>query len=383
MNVRRHWKATRPRVAGVLLMCLAGTALTACGGGEPSSSASDGGGDEACVSAADTYMQDWTDLPTALPDGLTPLTAAPAPGTVINLARNVSPSDLTGATAMEAAAKAAGWNFEGITHDGTPEDVNAKFAQAIGKKPTAITMASIPPAVVQTSIDAAEAAGIVVSISGDSTLPTGYPGYAANTFDQGKFDQNADIMANWALKDSGCNVHSVVVPLTLPVLEGVADQFKSTLESTCPDCSAQIISAQPTDLGSPALVNSVVSAVQADPSINYVVVTLGDLATGLDAALKAAGRDDIKIIGEVPNDASFQSLQNDTSSMWVNYGPTYNSWALFDVTLRAIQDKAAVSGLPFAVSVMTKDQLPEGYTSGELNFPEDYAAEFTKLWQVG
>ncbi len=140
---------------------------------------------------------------------------------------------------------------------------------------------------------------------------------------------------------------------------------------------------QPTDLGSPAAVNAIVSAVQADPDINTVVVTLGGLATGLDAALKQAGRTDVKIIGQVPDDASFQSLKAGTSSMWVNYGPLYNSFALLDVVLRAIESEQAVSGLPYAVSVMTADKLPSDYEEGALIYPENYADDFAKLWQVG
>jgi ABC-type sugar transport system substrate-binding protein len=380
MNLHHHWGARL--TAGIALVCIASTALAACGSDSDKDSTS-AAGDSACVSSAESFMKDWNELPTGLPDGLEPLAQAPASGKLVGLARNNSPADLTGAESMKVAAETAGWEYKLVTHDGTPEDTNAKFAQAIDEKPTAITMASIPPEMVSNSLKAAKDAGIVVGISGDPTQPTEYPGFAAATFDEGNFKLNADILANWSLVDSKCDTHAVISQLTLPVLETLAKEYKSTVESTCAACSAKIVPIQPTDIGSPAAVNAVVSAVQADPRINTIVVTLGGLATGLDAALRQAGRTDVKIIGQVPDDASFQSLKAGTSSMWVNYGPKYNSFALFDVVLRSIEKKAPVFGLPFAVSVMTADKLPADYKTGELVYPENYQSEFAKLWQVG
>ncbi len=142
MNSRRHRGARL--TAGVALAFVASTALVACGSDSKDDSTS-AAGDSTCVSTADTFMQDWTDLPTALPEGLEPLAEAPGDGYIINLAQAISPADLSGGESMEAAAELIGWDFKLITHDGTPEDVNAKFMEAMNEKPTAITIASIPP----------------------------------------------------------------------------------------------------------------------------------------------------------------------------------------------------------------------------------------------
>ena len=45
------------------------------------------------------------------------------------------------------------------------------------------------------------------------------------------------------------------------------------------------------DVGSPAATNTVVSKLQSDPSINFAYFTIGDLAVGIEPALKQAGID--------------------------------------------------------------------------------------------
>ena len=156
-----------------------------------------------------------------------------------------------------------------------------------------------------------------------------------------------------------------------------------TVTSGCPECTATSVPVQIADLGSPAMSQTIVSALQANPKINYVAVTVGNLAAGLDAALKQAGLSDkVKIIGAVPDPSAFEALNAGTNAMWVNYSPVMNSWALLDAALRSLDAQGPVSGLPFPVSVITKAELPTDYSGGAVVYPENYQDLFGELWLV-
>src|SRR5215469_7261496 len=119
-----------------------------------------------CMTAANNYLRPWDGLPTSLSSAYTPLTTKPAPGgTVIKLVNGKIPSDNESFQQQAIAAQAIGWHAKEIIFDGTVEDLNAKFQQAVSEKPTAITVSGWPPAALQGPLAAAKAAGIVVGLS--------------------------------------------------------------------------------------------------------------------------------------------------------------------------------------------------------------------------
>lgn len=345
--------------------------------------ATNGAGTSSCVSAADSYLKPWDSLPTTLSSVYTPLSKKPAPGgTVIKLVNGSIPSDNESYQQQAIAARTIGWTAKEIVFNGTVEDLNAKFEQAISDKPTAITLAGWPPAALQKPLADAKAAGIVVGFSSVADLASSYPGYASNTNGAVTARQIGELNAYMFMQDSGCKGSVAIFSLPYPVLTVATDAFQATVKSHCPDCTVSYDSLQASDIGTPAVSNAVVSKLQSSPSTKYVYTIIGNVADGLAPALSQAGVSGVKIFGQVPDDASIAALRNGTNAWWIDQNALIDGWTELDGILRAMQAKEPVSdtgGYPLAI--LTPKNVPTGTSVPVV--PADYQSEFTKLWLAG
>jgi ABC-type sugar transport system substrate-binding protein len=368
-------------VVGALVASGCSSSSSKASGGSRSGSATD----SACLTATQKFLVPWSTPPTSLPAGFTPLSEKPAPGgTIIKVIRAAVPAEQEGAQAQAEAAKSIGWTAKTISYNGSVEDLNAKFMQAIAEKPTIITSASTDPASIAQPLAAAKKAGIVVQISSSPTTgPSGYPGYAAGSGGPQLLAQIGDIMANWVMNDSGCKANVAVATLAgLPTQEGMAKKVRADLSATCSSCKSSYVPLQPADVGSPKVTNAIVSALQAHPSINYLVVTLGNITDGLAASLQQAGLDHVKIVGATPDNASIKALQDGTNAMWVDLSVVMNGWVELDAGLRALDQQHAVWGHDFPLAVLTPSNIAKG-SSDIPTYPTDYATLFKQIWKAG
>lgn len=348
--------------------------------GAPSTSAAG----SACVTKAQSTLQPWLKQPTSLPSGLEPLSQAPKPGgTIIKMTLNGLPSDQSVYSAIQQAAKAIGWTAKQISWDGTVEDLNSKIIQAVSEHPSIITISSQPTASLQQAFAAAKQAGVVINMEAADVPPTGYPGYSSTELTNASFDTMSQVIASWIENDSQCSAHVAIV-----TLQGIAAQLysakkiKDDLAADCPDCKSTTYEVSPSDIGSPKITNQITSALQADPSIKYVALSLGNLSDGLAASLNQAGLTGVKIVGQVPDPASIAALHDGSNSMWMNLSLPLDGYMETYAGLLAMDKQAAVTVNDFPLSMLTTDNVPSG--SGDApTFPTNYPDLFKQLWKVG
>src|SRR5206468_2205189 len=150
-----------------------------------SAGAAGGGGGTAptsdCAKAAADFLKPYDQLPTKLPTADYPaLTTKPAAGgSVIKIVNGTIPADGNSADAQAEAAQAVGWTAKKIVFNGTVEDLNAKWEQAISEKPTAITGSGFPAAALQQPLADAKAAGVIASLSSVTDQANSFPGFAS------------------------------------------------------------------------------------------------------------------------------------------------------------------------------------------------------------
>lgn len=339
--------------------------------------------DAQCLATAEELLADYEELPTELPESFTPLQSPPeSGGHIIKVVNGNIPSDGNSADAQARAAEAIGWTADVITHDGTVEDVNRAWQQAIAEQPTAITGSGFPAAALQQSIADATAAGIIVALSSVTDEATEYPGFAATANGVATAEQLGEIHAHKVMRDSQCQGHVAIFSLPFPILTVVTDRFQEVLESECPECEASFTEIQPTDLGSPATTGAIVSALQADPSVKYAYTIIANLAVGVPTALDQAGIDDVRIFGQVPDETAIAALQDGTNAWWLTQASQINGWLELDSVLRAIEGEAPVNTTGNPIGVLTPENVPQGSSDVPL-YPADYEALFEELWGVG
>jgi ABC-type sugar transport system substrate-binding protein len=364
-------------LAASSLLAVAGLAGCADAG---SVEAGAGGAD--CIAAADEHMAAYRELPTRLPAGYTPLQAKPKAGTVIYVGFGAQPADADIGKGMEEAAASVGWDYSFISHDGTVEDINSKFMDAVNRRPTAIAWSGTPAAAIQEPLEAAAKAGIAVMAAAVPDQPTGIPGFAGVTSDALEYSRIGEVTANWVMADSGCSAKAVIVGLPYPVLQAQATSFVDTLKNGCEACDATYIEVQGKDVGTPAATNAIISAIQSDPSIRYVSINVGVLATGVREALAAVGLNDVVVFGLSPDANAIKALQDGKDAMWLGGSSRALGYELFDGVLR-IQDSGEVfTGLPKLVSLLTPENVPTDVTDA-VAYPLDFDKQFHALWHVG
>ncbi len=379
-------KARRPGVMLVLVSLVAALALVVagCGGSDDDTTASGGadtteaagGSGGAGLAKAEEVVGEYEGAPESI--GITePLKAKPEAGKRITMvACNLAPCKALFEGGKEAAA-ALGWKAKAIVTTGEPEDLNKKLGQAISEKPDGILVSGFSREVFEESMQKAEAAGIPIVSSG---VPDEVESpYIAVTTNTPVFERNGEILGDWIAVDSAGEAKVAIfnVPI-FPILTAFSEAVQTSLGEAC-DCEAKIVDQQVTDIGT-SLPKNVVSTLQTDPDISYVVFPDGSFAAGVVAALRDAGLEDVKLVGQVPGEANLAELQRGDEDAYMGYSTEWISWAGFDSFARFFQDMDPKND-PLAAP--TQILTPENVEGDEPWTPEGYQEQFEALWKLG
>jgi ABC-type sugar transport system substrate-binding protein len=333
------------------------------------------------MTKATDFLKSWNTLPESLPPQYTPLSKKPAAaGTVIKLVGPI-PSDNISFIAQQAAVQAIGWTAKKISFNGSVEDLNAKFEQAISQKPTVITLSGEPATSIERPLADAKAAGIIVSMDNIVDSPTANPGFAVLTSGAPTAKLIGQLNAYMFMRDSGCTGSVAVFNLPFPILKVVTDSFTQTVHASCPACQVSYNELTINQIGTPAGTNAIVSALQSSPSTKYVYTIISDVATGLPAALSQAGITGIKVFGETPDANAIESLRKGTSAWWIDQSPVLNGWTELDAALRALDSgKVIQDNGHYPLAILTPQNVG---SNDNPTYPLDYQSAFKKLWLQG
>jgi ABC-type sugar transport system substrate-binding protein len=378
---------SRPLIVGAVL---AGVALlAACGGsasGDPAAAGaqttvSAAATTSACMTAADAYLKPYQELETALPASYTPLpTKPPAGGSIVHLFGPL-PTEVTLSDAQQAAAQAIGWKFTALSFNGTVEDLNAKFEEAVAMKPTMITLSGFPLATIAKPVADAKKAGIVVVLADVSDAPAGYPGFAAVVEGSAVYTKVGQLNAYEFMHDSNCQGNAAIFGLPYPILTVGTDAFVKTVQEHCPACTVSSNELQVDDVGTSAATSAIITKLQSDPSTKYVYGVIGNAVTGLTAALRQAGLSGITVFGADPDENAIAAVRNGTNKWWVQYGAQLNAWAMIDAGLRALEThKPVPDSADYPLGLLTKETTPPGTSLPVV--PANYEQAFKALWHV-
>lgn len=195
------------------------------------------------------------------------------------------------AIGIEAAAAAAGWNYQTTSHQDTPDTVASAFDTAIAAQPDVVLTSGNPREWFASQLSTLQEQGIpVVAWS----LPEPYEpgdGISVNLLTDDDYYFYGVLMADYAAVNSATkNVLFVGLP-TFPVLSTVQQGFEAEIAAECPDCSVDVIEVAVTDLGV-NLPGTIVSQLQANPDLDMIVYAFGGMLFGVPEAIEAAGLGD-------------------------------------------------------------------------------------------
>jgi ribose transport system substrate-binding protein len=378
----RGRKASIPTVLAVIVL----TTATACSQGSDSGSGSDGGsGEEQTVNEAaqaeiDPFLAPPEEIPLA-----TPLEACPDEGKTIIVTEN--PQAVTRKTndGLEVGAEMLGWTVIRQPVGTGPEDPQRAFDAALDQSPDAVLVSGNPSSTFQAQLDRAAQLDIPVLIS-DNGEDVGVNGttYTIGLDDFAQTGLWGKMNADYAAAQGAKSV--LVVDLSLyPILHAWAESAASTLEDY--GIEATVYDAQVTDLVGGTIPDRIVSELQRNPDIDWVLLSLGDMTTGLDAALGAAGlSEQVSIGGESASTGNVEALTNSTEDAWTGFAAEIHGMYRIDALTRIFAGEdptgiAEYSELP--TQLLTPDNIgdapldDEGYYVGV----PDYTDHFEEVWR--
>ena len=189
---------------------------------------------------------------------------------------------------IQAAATKLGWTFESTTHKDTPETVAAAFDAAIAAKADVVLTSGNPREWFATQLKTLEDAKVPVIAW---SIPEPYEpgaGISANLLTGDDYYFYGVMMADYASQKSAKkNILFVGLP-TFPVLSLVQGGFKDEIAKACPDCKIDTMEVAVTDLGT-NLPGQIVSKLQANKDLDFVVYAFGGMLFGVPEAIDSAG----------------------------------------------------------------------------------------------
>jgi ribose transport system substrate-binding protein len=349
----------------------------ASGGGTSTSSSGSSSG----VAAAKAYQQQFLNAPTSI--GITtPLKSKPASGKLlIGLDSGLGSAKVLAQYWAQAAAD-AGWKYKDLISGTTPSDQQAAFNSAIQQNPAGILTSGIPEATISSGLALAKQKGIWVNTSASTDQPSGAM-FDTSIANPAQLHDWGKMVAAYVVSQSNgkADIQMFSLPV-FPILYEFDKAFKAAITSWCPDCKVSEHPQQGADIGTKTP-QAVVSAVTRDPSTNWLIFDLGDLETGVNAALSAAGLHGLHIGGLTADTPNIEGLTNKTQDVWTAYSLPIVAYRQVDSFARKFEDMPTLNAaLP--TQLLTQDNVSSMVADSAQNYVgvADYRTQFKKLWLV-
>jgi ribose transport system substrate-binding protein len=347
-----------------------------------SAAASSGSGSgSANIAAAKAYQAQFLGSPTSI--GIsTPLNSKPPAGKLLVGLDSGSGSAVVLAKYWAQAAADLGWKYKDLDSGETPATQQAAMASAIQLNPFGILTSGIPNATLTTQLALAASKGIWVNSSADTSPAVGAM-FDTSISNPAQLAQWGKMVAAYVVAQS--NGKAVVQEFTLPLFPILVDfdtAFGVAMKVWCPSCKVTTTPQLATAMGTTAPQN-VVSAVTRAPSTDWLVFDLGDLATGVPAALSAAGLHGLNIGGLTADTPNIAGLKNGTEDVWTAYSLPIVAYRQVDSMARKLEGMTILhAALP--TQLLTPQNVNSLVVDSQGNYVgvANYRSQFLTLWHV-
>ena len=377
----------RKTLATVVILTSA-LAIAACSSSSSTSSSSGSAGESSSgssssgVTAAKAYQQQFLNAPTSI-NVSTPLKSKPEAGKLLIGMNSGLGSAKVLAQYWAQAAADAGWKYKDLISGTTPSAQQAAFNSAIQQNPDGILTSGIPESTIASGLALAKQKGIWVNTSASTDQPSGAM-FDTSIANPAQLHEWGKMVAAYVVAQSNgkADIQTFSLPV-FPILYEFDKAFKAAIAQWCPDCKVTEHPQQGSDIGTKTP-QSVVSAVTRDPSTSWLIFDLGDLETGVDAALAAAGLHGLHIGGLTADTPNIEGLKNKKQDVWTAYSLPIVAYRQVDSFARKFENMATVNAaLP--TQLLTQDNVNSMVADPALNYVGvgDYRTQFKKLWLVG
>jgi ribose transport system substrate-binding protein len=372
--------------AGIAVLLL-GTAACSSSGSSSSSLAAGSSGQQAKVAskvAADKAIPPWT---------------APGPPVDVSKLRGKrvfiiplvpNPFNENIQNTYKQIFNAVGVKWTLYANQGLTSQWVAGMDAAIAQHPDLIILSTAPdPRVLQPQLRAAKAAGIPVEVTHfydrSSPPPPACVGCAAGVtaLVTAPFNAAGAAEADWIINDSHGHAHVLIVSaLDVIPSPGILSAMEGEYRTYCPGCTYKIINV-PVAQWNTGVQSQVESALNADPSINYVDALYDAMCTGAVPAVQAVGKTgSVKVLSfngspfalDDIRTGSIMAMDAAENTRWIGFADVDQAFRLL-VGMRPVNETT-----PFRLmddSNVTQAGVP---ATNYLGYGNAYATGYWHLW---
>jgi ribose transport system substrate-binding protein len=333
----------------------AGAATTAASGGATTTG---GGGGAASSSDPKAVVDKYLQRPTSI-DLKTPVGKPIPTGLKLYFVSCGVEACAAEADIIKQAADILGWSFTPLVTDGTPQQTQNAWEQVVREKPDGVIYTATPRSQIDQYINQASANGTAIAACCITEPATNGIIWTTSTPEQ--TGDLATPMAAWVINDAkqaGNNKPGALyVDLPdFPILSSLASGFEKQFKAYCADCKYQKLDVGLADLQKAP--DNIVSALRSNSDIKYVITSTDSPFTGLPAALKAAGLNDVKIFGEGPSTANLTNIANGDQAGTMAFAFYEIMFGAVDAIARKKAGAEVVQGFAPPNWILLKNNLP-------------------------
>jgi len=349
--------------------------------GGASSAGASGGSSASGIAAANAYLQPWLKTPTGI-NISAPLSKKPPAGKYLIGMNNGSGTGKSLTKYWGQASQDLSWKFKNLVYPSTPGGEQQTVESAIAEGPDGILTSGIPNETIRSQLIDAENKGIWLNSSADASPPSGAM-FDTSIANPAQLRQWGKMVAAYVVVQS--NGKAVIQDFSLPlfpILEEFDKAFQAAIKEWCSACSVTERPQQATDIGTKTPVN-VTSVLQANPDTTWLIFDLGDLETGVDAALAAAGLQGPHIGGLTADIPNLEALKAKTQDVWTGYSLALVGYRQVDSMARKfLGDPILNAALP--TQLITQDNVNSIVTDSDGQYVgvKDYRQQFAALWHL-
>lgn len=279
----------------------------------------------------------------------------------------------------KAATEAAGlldWKVERIDLGVSPEDFASAYNRAVEIKPDLVVGSGLPRELFAKQLD--ELAELDIPVIQWSSGIEAVEGKLWTAVDDPLYKAAGAMSAELVAADGDLKSNVAVFNVKQYTMSTLfADSFREYLTTICEGCTVDYEEVAATDIGK--LGQKVTGFVQRKPDTKYVVCSFGDLCQGVGQALKAAGREDVKVYTRDPGATNFQNLASGTEWATSPLPIGQTGWQIIDLAQRIFDGSDTAQTRLQPTQLLTEVSDPKSPTLGSV---PDYQAQYKALWQV-
>ena len=314
-----------------------------------------------------------------------PLPSKPATGkTIVFLAETDTPAGALQADVLPKVASTVGWKVKIINfQSANPSTLISGMQTALQYKPVAVIFSALPYAVWQKEVPAyqsAKVALIPISVGPAPVTKVLLP----QILGVPQLVTAATAVANWSIVDSKAKGSMLAVNApAFGVIPPMVNASRETIKTNCPTCTFYQLNVTIPQLNQNQVASLVVTQIQEHPSIKYVLVTSSAFASGLPAAISAAGLSGVRIAGWEYSATQTTALKEGDPGAWIGAPDAFNMWQAVDEALRFSEGARIPSNeAAIPIQLTTKANVQDLVSDSYYAPPFNYQAQYKKLWKV-